>query len=544
MKKVLAGLTLGAMMTLVLAACGGSTSKPGGDGSSKDETGKSILTVATYDGGLKSEWLSEAATRFETKFADTSFETGKKGVSVKVLADKKYNGSTLLSSSLTSDVYFTEDVSYFEHVNKGNFADISGLVTAPLSDFGETRSIEDKLDTNYADYLKAKDGKYYAIPFYDGFYGIIYDVDLFTEKNFFLAADGGFVKNESTEKSLGADGVKGTSDDGLPATYADFTKLNAKIVSAGDTPFSYAGGANEYVMRALMNYWSCYEGKEGMNLNYTLNGNADLVTGINNGVAETSPTQITEDNGYLLQKQAGKYYALSFLKDVFFGKSDNYYVNSDSHLDAETNYIRGSLVDNAREYAMHIDGTWWENESTAAFENCKKQGFAGKTERHFAFMNIPNPVAVEGEHKETIVSQNSSYCFINKNALLPDLAKKFLAFANSDSELSKFTAKTSVTRALDYDTAESDLTGSSSYCRSVIDLKKNSNVIYPYSTKSVIINNPAYFSNETWSWRAIISGASYSNPFQTFLDNSSLSAKDYFDGLSNYFTATSWEALK
>lgn len=560
MKKKLVMMTVGAAFGLLLAGCGPTTVRPGessntggsGDssgGTSEDVSGKSILSVATYDGGIGSDWLRECASRFEKKYAEASFETGKTGVSVKVLANKSYNGTTLLNNSLTSDVYFTEDVSYYEHVAKNNFADITTLVTSPLSEFGETESIKDKIDAQYVKYLTAKDGKYYAIPFYDGIYGIIYDVDLFTSKNYFFASDGGFVKSATTTKSNGPDGVAGTSDDGLPATYAEFTKLCTKIRGAGDTPFSYSGQANEYVMRSAINFWSDYEGLDQMNLNYTLDGEANLVKSVTSGVVTTEKQSISDSNGYLLQKQAGKYYALSFLKDVFFGDASNYKVDSSSHLDAETNFIRGSLgFSGATEYAMHFDGSWWENESTATFENLKKMGYAGKTERNFAFMSIPSPVtAPTSEHKQTLLSQNNSYCFINKNSTVESLAEKFVAFAHTDSELGKFTAKTSVTRALSYDVAESDLTDVSSYCKSVIALKKNSNIIYPFSSVKRIMNNVAAFSNESWAWHSIVAGNEFSNPFQAFLDDrnkNAVSALDYFNGLSTYMTKTLWDAMQ
>lgn len=544
-KKVwFAGLSI--LATGVLASCGGSTSRPGdSSSSSKDDAGKSILTVATYDGGIGSEWLKESAARFEEKYASASFEAGKTGVSVKVLANKSYNGATLLSSSLTSDVYFTEDVSYYDHVAKNNFADITSLVTSPLSEFGETRSIADKIDTQYSSFLTAKDGKYYAIPFYDGIYGIIYDVDLFTKKNFYFAAAGGFVTSSTAEKSLGPDGQKGTSDDGLPATYEQFKTLCSRIRGTGLYPFSYSGGSGlPYVRRTAMNYWADYEGKDKMLLNYNLSGQADLVSSFDSGTPTIEQTAITEANGYMLQKQPGKYYALDFLKNVVLGNESNYFTNGNSHTDAQTAFIRGGVIESAQQkYAMHFDGEWWEEESTSTFDLLKQSGYAGKTERNFAIMAIPSPVsAASSAHKATIVSQNQSFCFINRSSLLPDLAKKFVGFANSDSELSKFTAATSVTRALSYDVSESDLTGASSYCRSVIDLKKTSNIIYPYSSLPRIMNHPSSFSAES-VWTSIVSGASYTDPFQTFLDHSSMTSVDYFNGLSSYLTKTMWDSL-
>ena len=86
-----------------------------------------------------------------------------------------------------------------------------------------------------------KNGKYYALPHYSVYQGLMYNIDLFEKKGLYFAKetdngnDGFVVKGE--EKSCGPDGVYGTSDDGLPSSYEEFFKLCDYMVQRGVTPF-------------------------------------------------------------------------------------------------------------------------------------------------------------------------------------------------------------------------------------------------------------------------------------------------------------------
>jgi ABC-type glycerol-3-phosphate transport system substrate-binding protein len=296
MKKNIIGL-VSLLGVSLLASCGSTSSVP------SDAQGKTILSVATYDGGVGKTWLENAKKRFEEKYKDTSFESGKTGVYVQIYGSKAYNGTSLLNKDLDRDVYYTEDVTYFDHVAKKQFLDLTDLVNAPLSDYSETKSIADKLDSQYKAFLTSGDGKYYAIPFYDGFYGFVYDVDLFDTNNWYFD-DAGELYASEANKSKGPDNVKGTSDDGLPSTYAEFGKLFEAIRATGDVPFSYSGANKVYLDRALMNYWADYEGRDQMLLNYTFNGKAnDLVSSFNGTTPVTGSEDVTFKNGYELQNR-------------------------------------------------------------------------------------------------------------------------------------------------------------------------------------------------------------------------------------------------
>lgn len=547
----------------LLSSCAGTTSKPNEEKSTEKETvssgqasvspsesdagakkEKTRLTVATYDGGLGVKWLESLATRFEEKYKGTSFESGKEGVTVSVVSSRSYNGTTLLSGALEQDVYFTEDVSYFDHINKGNFLDISDIVTPKMTDFGEKRSIEDKLSDEMKGFLTAKDSKYYALPFYDGLYGLIYDHDLFEEKNLFFGEDGKFVSSKTAVKSAGPNGKKGDYDDGLPATYDQFYKLVEAIEGKSMNPFSFSGStgsANQYIYRTMSSYWSDYEGYENMKVNYTLDGTVPLVSSINNGSASVYNVKIDSSNGYLLQKQEGKLKALQFLKTI----TGHMKRNSNTSTQAQTNFIRNYSL-GKDQYAMLFDGAWWENEATTAFNNSEAKYGKGKADKRYGFMPIPK--ASEGKigEKQTLVSQNLSYCFVSAKTKHPELSKLFLQYAHTDENLSAFTAELSLTRALSYDLTESDKSKATFYAKNLIELKNDSNILNPVSSNEKVIRNPSTFSLESWAWTTTILGnKQYSNPYAVFSDSatSSTTAEEYFEGLSTYMSEEKWKGL-
>ena len=231
MKKRILSIMLGAGMLVSCSLVSG-CNLIGGE-SYKEVEGKTNITVGTYNGGVGLPWLKEAAKRFEAAYEEVSFEDGKTGVAVHVMDAK--TGVNLENSSLDKDVFFTESVDYYSFVaQEGKLADITDVVKADLTALNDSGTIEDKLDSALSNFLTAKDGKYYALPFYDGIYGIAYDVDMFEQRGWFFDESGQFTKKD---KSTGIDGVKGTYDDGLPKTYAQFKQLVDKVRSENVTPF-------------------------------------------------------------------------------------------------------------------------------------------------------------------------------------------------------------------------------------------------------------------------------------------------------------------
>lgn len=555
-KKITSAFMMLLLLGTFLAGCGGQTSVPGGTEEVEDSS-KTQLLVATFDGGIGADWIIEAGERFEEAFADTSFEEGKKGVQVKVLKSTNYGGETILDTlqAEEADVWFTETVNYRDHINAENFADITDIVTEKLDKYGENKSIADKMDENFRNFLNVgtEDGaKYYAIPFYDGFYGLIYDKDLFAEANLYFASSGtaesdaddalGFVSSEADKKSAGADGKYDTYDDGLPATHAQFLLLIEKMKESDITPFVYGGSnAMSYPLRAMASFWAQAEGAEGYRLNYTLSGTTDNLVQMDasgavvkaaDGSVQLESTQITVDNGYDLQRQVSKYYVLDLFHNILVDK-DNYSDSSLVHTAAQSDFLKGK-EDQYTTYGMLLDGTWWENEAKESFDAlATRYGDAHKREeRNLGFMPLPVADASQVGRENVLLNANTSLAFIRSTTDIMDCAKAFLQFTTTDKELSAFTASVSMTRSLDYELTEEHAEKTSSYGKDLYALRAASTVIYPYSSEEVYQNNQAFFSTERWSWNSLLDNAEYVNPWQLWLNYADKYPTDvYFEGM-------------
>lgn len=488
------------------------------------------LSVATWDGGLGSKWLEDAARRFEVLNQDKSFADGQTGCHISISASRSFDGSSMAFTPLTHDIYFVEAVDYYAMTNNNQMACLTDIMTKPLSDYGEERSILEKIPEALQDFLLAEDGNYYAIPFYETFYSFAYDLDLWDAKSFYFAKDGGWT-NASGSLSDGPDGKSGTDDDGMPATYADFAVLVDHIKEEGVTPFICAANATDYIANFLYEYYANYEGADQMQLNYTFDGTAnDLIFVSEDGSVTTLPAEeISWDNGYELQRQAGRYYALQFARDIL-APEDNYKI-SDTHINAQKSFVRGGIV-NDQPIAMILEGSWWENEAKAGFEELAD----GSYERH-NYAVMPKPHATEEKIGQTPcwLGASSSYGFVANNTQNLELALAFMEFLHTDEELSHFTAEVNMTRPLDYPITEEDSAKLTTYCKSVLALKESGDVIYPYTNREEVLDNPLQFGSFAWAWMTSVDGYEYRNPWLYFSEVDGASAEDYFSSQEVYF---------
>lgn len=542
LKKFLSLLLVVIMTMSLLAACGGSAERrqdavianqnPDDIATEPPDETKATITVATWDGGLGSRWLELAAKEFEEKYADaTHFEEGKVGVDVIIKASRSYDGSAIHLTPLSEDIYFVEAVDYYALIGNDKVIDITDVVTGSLSEYGEEGTIKDKLEPSVESFLETE-GKYYAIPFYETFYSFAYDIDLWDEKSFYMAANGGWT-DASGDLAAGPDGKAGTIDDGMPATYDDFNKLLSRIRDAGITPFAYPGNATDYVANMLFEQWANYEGGEQMLLNYTFSGTAnDLIeVDANGNVTQLPATEITFDNGYELQRQAGRYYTLKFAKDVMLSSADNYEV-IDTHLNTQIRFVKGSVT-GKKAIAMIVEGSWWENEARAAFKDLADSGY----DRHnYRVMPMPHATADKIGQKPTWIAMSNSYGFIAKEGCKNvTLAKEFMKFLHTDAQLSAFSAETNMTRALNYEISAADKAKLSTYALSILDLKANSNVIFPVCKNPVVLDQPYYFGNYAWAWMSKVDGKEVKNPWLYFKDGTNTSPEQYFIGQADLF---------
>ncbi|MBQ7912476.1 MAG: hypothetical protein IJ308_01880 [Clostridia bacterium] len=535
MKKCMSVLLGGVLLysSLFATACGGQV-----EGSVEVE-GKTTIQVAGYDAGLGLEWLKDAAKAFEAKYAKESFEEGKEGVAVVVSGCE--GADMMITKNLNKDVYFTELFDYYSYVNKGLVADITSVVDDPLSAFGENTTVGAKMDQATKDFLTSKDGKYYALPFYDGFMGFVYDVDMFEENGYFFDEAGNFT-GDPEQKSTGIDGKSGTWDDGLPKTYAQFEQLVNYIRDGGKiTPFVYSAEGKDYFRKGLTNWWSDYEGKDYMLRNWNIEGETDYIEKFENGEPVIKTTAVNASNVNILQQQPGKYYALDFLKDVVCSNTDNYTSASDFK-NAQYQFIAGEM--GSEPVAMMMEGVWWEIEADLAdsFTSISRNDIdydatqgSYKSTRRFAFMPVPkvDDANLAKSNKQTLYSGNDAFCFISANSkgAKLDVAKLFLQFMHTDEQLSSFTAKMSITRSMNYQMKADDLEKMTYFGKSVMEMKSASDVVYPYSGHEYYISNSANFALGQWGWKATIGGRPVLNPFEEYLDHPNTTAQMYFEGL-------------
>ena len=508
-------------------------------GEDGDDPTKANITVATLDKGIGTQWLYNAAAEFEELYKDaTNFQEGRTGVKIHVSGSTQYDGNYIKNSNLNKDIYFTEGIPYHEVVKDGKLEDITSVVNADLSKYGDSRTIKDKIDEQFMNYLTI-DGKVYGVPFYDAFYGMVYDMDLWNERSLYLAKNGSFT-NKSGDLSLGTDNIAGTLDDGLPATYAEFAKLVKAIRDRGMRPFINSSNGIEYTANYLYNVFADYEGVYNMNLNLVLNGTAkDLIEVDDNGnITQLPEMAINEDNAYYLKKQAGLYKTLRFLNDILLETKENYRTEA-THTQAQSTFVNAKEISDP--VAMIMESSWWENEARSAIDSYEKKY---KKRTNYAIMPIPFENAEKAAacgYKHTYLSLSQSFGVVSKSSQNKELAFEFMKFLHSDKMLSKFTRDTSITRPLNYEVSEEDQASLTTYAKSLIDLKKTANVVYPYSNNQLIIDNNDRFNAFNWTWNSRIDGVLYRHPWMYFV-TSNPSVKAYFDGQFTYFR-DSWSSL-
>jgi len=509
MKKILSlGLVL--LSVLVVAGCR-DRSSVGGEEIDYDRT---QLYVSNFNGGVGTEWLYKVKTLYEELHADDVYEEGKQGVQVLVDPHKNngYNMITTFAGS-TIDVLFNEYIRYNDWVANDLFLDITDVVKSTCE--GESLSIENKLSDVQKGFLQ-KNGKYYALPHYSVYQGLMYNIDLFDKKGLYFAKDidngneGFVVKGE--EKSCGPDGIYGTKDDGLPSSYEEFFKLCDYMIQRGVTPFVWTGAyANDYFQYLVNALYQTYEGIDDVMLNYTFDSGdntTEIITNIVNGQLITENVKITPETGYLLKQQTGRYYAIDFFSRVM-SNSAYYHPYSTGnltfyHTDAQELFIESDLKNEP--IGFLIDGTWWENEakvSGAIDRTINKYGDIAK-DRNFGYLPLPSKITgrvEEGEGtKPVLLDYINAYAGINKD--IPefkiDLAKDFLKYCYSDEILELFTETSGVAKGVKYSMSDESLANMTKFSQSVWNMKVSSDIIYPNSNSVFFAQNQTALTVEEW----------------------------------------------
>lgn len=567
--KKLIALALVAML-MTAPACARRDDSSGIGATEKVDKTRTQLNIANGYGGVGDAWLKEVKKQFEAIYAETSFEENKKGVQViinnKLIGDVKTESVLAKIQDSSDAVWFGEELHYFDLANSGKIADITDIISTPLTEFGEEESILDKLEPYMVDVLKTNDNKYFALPFWEGFYNMYYDVALW-EDNLLYFRDGYttqdmdvfaedadleslFIYSLSDKKSAGPDGEYDTIDDGLPITYSDwFAVARYMYYNCGIVPSVWSGTYTHYLIPYAVSLWSNEVGYEAMMQNFTLSGTADnLITIDDDGnITFLGETVINNENGYELQRQSAKYNVLKFIYELVHHSYmyDSLSFGSLSHTGAQDRFLASSNLSNVQTIGTLIEGSWWNNEATSTFNNMADE-YGSEWSRQNRRIGVIPPLRSSYEEKQTtLVSVQSAMCFINKKTkgVELELAKLFYRYLHTDTALKTFTKVTGMTRAFDYEIKGEEYDNMFYYAKSMYTMRKDASVLYEVSKNRLISNNPLAFDMFTWSYTSTVGKNVYDNPFVAFHDNSGLTAEEYFSGMYKYQKGV-WGNLK
>lgn len=522
---------------------------------------KTTLTVGNWNGGVGYEWLEAAIDKFEEKYADTSFEEGKKGVQVVIGSNNKTSmeGETLkdmiLQEDVKDEVFFTEGVFYHQWVNKELMLDITEYVEESLTDFDEEKSIADKMDPELLEALKV-DGKIYALPFWQGCYCMVYNATLFDENGWYISADGGYT-NASGKLGAGPDGQAGTYDDGMPATYEEFFALLSKIKQDNCTPFQMPGAHQDYFAWFISEMAADAMGSEQTKLNYNFNGTANLIKpgtlNYDTMEFETEEVEITPNNAYDLARQPGLAYAVDFAQDLL--QNTTYYDMNKSLsgsfklVQSQLEFVRNPTISSAKNVAIMLDGSWWENEATAAF----KETYGTDATKHdadmeYKVMSFPKATADKVGEESVMVNVLDCYGFIKSN-IAPEkieVATKFLQFVHTDALMAEFTEMTSLRKPYNYEIDEEALTP---FAKSMFETVDASTIVYPMNDNDLYCYSPTDFrlvKLVTSKYSPELGATDGIADVLTQKTNSkySYSAQNYLEGILEYRQNEQWPQYK
>ena len=550
--KKIACTTLSMMLgfsTVMATGCG-----PTADGPKVDDT-KTQLYIGVYDGGFGDSFLYDFKERFEEEYKDYQFSDGTVGVQVMIRSDKNYELSKLSNgvAGWDRDIYVSAaGWDYNKLAREGALLDITDIATEKLE--GEGKSIAEKMRSSYRDWF-CVDGKYYGLPQYEAASGIGYDVDMFNENKLYINKnyeDSSVLSQKfscgenDANRAYGPDGVQGTYDDGLPATFEDFFDLCERMVEKSITPVLWAGKLQSYMSAVISSLYADYEGEEKVMNHFTFSGDIDVINsfdGSGNPKIE-SVTLNGAENGYQGFKQPGFYYALEFLYKIIEQK-DRYYDYNDclgggvDHLGAQEKMIYGA-AEGTDKVGFIFDGPWWYNEAKGAREDFAEE-FPEVEEHRYAMLPMPK-VSKANLGKQTLMDGVMSCTFIPAtiDEYKQDIAKKFVQFCMTNESLSEFTRSTSTTCPYEYTMSQADLEKTSYLGQSMYELHSAADYVMPLNQNAIFLKNPTIARGGNALWGTEVP----SIIFQYKVENKAggRTAREFFENMSSYY-ANSWSAM-
>ena len=402
----------------------------------------------------------------------------------------------IASNNTNTDVYFGAEPSYSSGFYKGYFEDLSDLLAVSPDNNGVT--IQDKI-IDFETWQKVA-GKLsydsttdsfttsgcYMLPYSVTMVGMVYDHDLWVEKNYVNFAENNaevkaqldaqgiayqvsgkrlvFVSSTGTTNysqgdyilTAGKDGKYGTYDDGQPQTMAEFVTLLNRIVAANGKGFIYSS-MQEYVSSLTLSYLVQYAGLNAYSALSTFNSNGNEIA-----LADGTNVAIDWTNGYLAYSMNGIADAVNFTND-YFGPSSKYCARGNYVSDAQDKFINGGLG-NSTYNAMIVEGNWFEFEAAESLKSAGKQqagkGYGQVDYRYLLMPDIDGQKGIDGNgHGSVFAAPETGAIVVRKQQYPEKLAaiKDFLAYTLTDKALSETTAKTGLIRGYKYSLTDAQL---------------------------------------------------------------------------------------
>ena len=537
----------------------------------------SHLYVGLYNAGYGTEYAKDLKKRFEEFYVNESFEEGKKGVQIH-LSDVP-QGNAFYGNITSSDVevFFTSNTDYYQFVNQHYLLNIDDVVTGSMERYGETRTIESRMDEEAKKFYQTDEG-YFAIPYVNSYSGIAMNVDLFESKQLYFAKGGcpseylrtnencddalsfpaGVTSwNDSMyeftgtgEKSAGPDGKYGTPDDGEPATYEEFFRFCDNCYDSNVQAFHWPGKFAWTFSQPMIQMIADYEGREQMGLNYNFTGVAKTLIDMdaNGNITKLPDETITPATGYRLSHQESKYYVLDFVKQLLDSK--NYYDEETSlenathtHTDAQDDFVAGGFLEGKQEIALLIDGEWWWNEAQPAFDvvDAATNGEFTAQNRRFKMLSFPKATNDKVGEPFTVLMNSDSVCAINAkiDSSKIKMAKEFVKFAFTNASNLQFTKITSCIRPYEYDTPAGYKEGLNYFAKTVVETYETAEKCFVGSENNIYIYNSFNFFNQENFWSTTIGGDDFDTPVVA-LAKSGKTAVEYFRGMSEFKSQDFW----
>ncbi len=546
-----------------------------GCGFTDDNSDKTHIMIENFGGGVGVQWLNNAISDFMDYIGDKQYEEGKTVYIEVVRNDTGVHCDNIQSSG--SHLFFFQEpyTKLYNLIQSGAFMEVTDIVRdETLDEFGEVGvTIESKMDSRYRFAMQGTGNyanKYYMLPHYEMYSGASYDIDLFTEKGFYLAQEGGSFEHTSAllnnkkfyftdldaEKTVGNDGIPGTDDDGMPTTLDEMVAMCEYIKGNGISPFSAPGGHIDYANHLIEALWTALAGYEQRAAVATMSGKVDYVTGVSDvelwkGTGIKVPlieenAVVTEETGYKAINQAGRYYAFAFM-ELAYQQNWFYdqYANPDyNHKAAMRSFVLNGLGDYDF-LASHVEGTYWYNEAESyGLFNDYKTYSGGKEIKNIGHWHMPTSINGEvvtdenNAREEAIIDNYTSTVVINGNiddrpgneAKL-QLCKDFVKFLYSEKQMKKFTATTGVAKALmEYPIDKEVLDELDPYQQTVMRLRDNNRVVQQYGDSDMYRNFSTIFvySVSGPGYAPIVGTTEFSSILMVFHNKSSENAWTMF----------------